>query len=138
MVCLIQYLLLLLLLLLILLLILFLLQLLLLLLLMLLLLILILFLLTALASVPDISFAPAPALASDPAPNTDLRRDKISLRFALSTATKSRHQDIFTVAATNPERPGKHSQKYREPKARTSAYYNSAVPYLTRLLNSHP
>ena len=68
----------------------------------------------------------------------DLRRDKISLRFALSTATKSRHQDIFTVAATNPERPGKHSQKYREPKARTSAYFNSAVPYLTGLLNSHP
>ena len=67
----------------------------------------------------------------------DLRRDRISLRFALSTATKSRHQDIFTAAATNPGRPGKHCQKYREHKARTSAYYMSAAPYLTRLLNSH-
>ena len=63
------------------------------------------------------------------------RRDTLCARFALATATKSRHQDIFTRAATNPLRTGKRSLKYREPKARTATYRKSAVPYLTRLLN---
>ena len=64
------------------------------------------------------------------------RRDTICARFAVATATKSRHMDIFTPANTNSLRPGKHSLKYRVPWARTAAYRKSAVPYLTRLLNS--
>ena len=63
------------------------------------------------------------------------RRDSLCARFAVATATKSRHKDIFTPAQTNSLRPGKHSLKYRQPWARTVAYRKSAVPYMTRLLN---
>ena len=66
-----------------------------------------------------------------------LRRDQICARFARSTATRSRHQDIFSLAPAGPERPGKQSVKYLEPRARTAAYRKSAVPYLTRVLNSN-
>ena len=66
----------------------------------------------------------------------DARRNKLCARFAFSTATKSRHRDIFVVAQVNFPRPGKQSRKYVEPRARTAAYRKSAVPYLTRLLNS--
>jgi hypothetical protein len=66
----------------------------------------------------------------------DARREKICARFALSTATRSRHRDIFVAAQANFLRPGKLSRKFVEPRARTAAYRKSAVPYLTRLLNS--
>ena len=65
----------------------------------------------------------------------DKRRVDICRRFALSTATTSRHRDIFTRAPEAPARKVKHSRKYIEPRARTAAYRNSAVPYLTRVLN---
>ena len=64
------------------------------------------------------------------------RREMLCARFALAMATKSRHKDIFTVAKGGHPRPGKRSLKYREPRARTAFYRKSAVPYLTRLLNS--
>ena len=63
------------------------------------------------------------------------RRDQMCVKFARSTASKSRHQDIFTVASSNAGRPGKDSKQYLEPRARTEAYRRSAVPYLTRILN---
>ena len=63
------------------------------------------------------------------------RRDTLCARFALATATQSRHRDIFTPATTNSLRPGKRALKYKEPLARTATYRKSAVPYLTRLLN---
>ena len=34
------------------------------------------------------------------------RRDSLCARFAVATATKSRHKDIFTPALTNSLRPG--------------------------------
>ena len=52
----------------------------------------------------------------------DARRNKLCARFAFSTATKSRHRDIFVVAQVNFPRPGKQSRKYVEPRARTAAY----------------
>ena len=64
------------------------------------------------------------------------RRVQICRRFARSTAEKSRHRDIFSLAHTNPGQQGKHTRRYVEPKARTASYRNSAVPYLTRLLNN--
>ena len=66
----------------------------------------------------------------------DARRVRICRRFAQTTATKSRHKDIFTVASINRPRPGKVSRQFLEPIARTAIYRKSAVPYLTRLLNS--
>ena len=64
------------------------------------------------------------------------RRENICRRFAVRTASKSRHSDIFTLAQTGLQRPNKKSLKYVEPKARTTSYRKSAVPYLTRILNS--
>ena len=64
------------------------------------------------------------------------RRDRLCARFAVATATKSRHKDIFKVANINHPRPGKKSRKFVEPRARTAFYQESAVPYLTRLLNN--
>ena len=65
----------------------------------------------------------------------DGRREKLCSRWAKSTALKSRHKDIFTLATGGPLRQAKKSLKYREPIARTAGYRRSAVPYLTRLLN---
>ena len=42
------------------------------------------------------------------------RKDKVCPRFAHTTGTRSRHQDIITVASTNPERSGKHFLKYKD------------------------
>ena len=66
----------------------------------------------------------------------DARRTQLCRKFARSTATKSRHRDIFTAAANNHPRRAKATQKFVEPLARTTIYRKSAVPYLTRLLNS--
>ena len=63
-----------------------------------------------------------------------LRRSKLCERFARRTATNSRHMDMFTPMVTL-QRKAKHGKKYREIAARTKTYHNSALPYLTRLLN---
>jgi hypothetical protein len=63
-----------------------------------------------------------------------LRRSKLCERFARRTATNSRHMDMFTPMVSL-QRKAKHGKKYREIAARTKSYHNSALPYLTRLLN---
>ena len=65
----------------------------------------------------------------------DLRRRKLCLTFARRTASKSRHADIFQET-NNTHITRKNKKTYIEPRARTTAYRNSAVPFLTRLLNS--
>ena len=55
--------------------------------------------------------------------------------FAEGTARDSRHMDLFVPSGARP-RKGKLVKTYREPKSRTVTHYNSALPYLTRLLNS--
>ena len=66
-----------------------------------------------------------------------VRRQILCLRFARKTATNSRHTDLFTPVVraytTRNTVP-----TYREPLTRTSSYYKSSLPYLTRLLNSNP
>ena len=62
------------------------------------------------------------------------RRKLISKRFAERTARDSRHTDMFTAVQTNTRR-GAQGNQFVEIKARTATYYNSALPYLTRLLN---
>ena len=64
------------------------------------------------------------------------RRETLCSRWAHKTATKSRHKDIFTPATVGPLRQAKKSLKYIEPRARTAGYRKSAVPYLTRILNT--
>ena len=60
------------------------------------------------------------------------RREQLCARFAQRTATKSRHTNMFHLVTNNRN----NKRNYREPMARTAAYYNSALPYLNRLLNS--
>jgi hypothetical protein len=64
------------------------------------------------------------------------RREQLCVRFARRTATKSRHTDLFTPAAgprfPRGPQPG---TRYQEVETRTATYSNSALPYLTRLLN---
>ena len=62
------------------------------------------------------------------------RRVRLCERFARRTATSSRHMDLFTPV-NSLQRRAKHAKKYREISTRTQAYFNSALPYLTRLLN---
>ena len=63
-----------------------------------------------------------------------LRRERLCRTFAKRTAQGSRHADIFNQTGAQ-VRKGKKVKIYREPKSRTTTHYNSAVPYLTRLLN---
>ena len=63
------------------------------------------------------------------------RRTKICQTFVERTARDSRHMDLFTETGFKP-RKGKLTKTYREHTSRTEAHYNSALPYLTRLLNS--
>ena len=63
------------------------------------------------------------------------RRLKLAKTFAKRTVEKSRHKDIFT-RHDNPY-PGRGGvrREWREPACRTKRHLQSAVPYLTRLLN---
>ena len=63
------------------------------------------------------------------------RRLKLCLNFAIKCTKHPRHSDLFLK---NPRfiPSSKRKQKFIEPKCLTTRYYNSAVPYLTRLLNS--
>ena len=72
---------------------------------------------------------------------TVLGQEKLSagrLRLCENFATKcvksQRHQDIFPRKELN-SRNTRINKPFLEPKCMTSRYYNSAVPYLTRLLN---
>ena len=65
----------------------------------------------------------------------DFRRNKLCLTFARRTASTSRHKNIFQET-DNAHNTRNKLKTYIEPRARTTAYQNSAVPYLTRLLNS--
>ena len=58
-----------------------------------------------------------------------LIRTELCERFALKTATKSRHKDLFELKKT-----GSH-EKYREHFCRKKRFFNSPLPYLTRMLS---
>ena len=64
------------------------------------------------------------------------RRERLCLNFAKRTAENSRHMDIFQPSGAR-IRKGKKIKTYRETLSRTATHMNSAVPYLTRLLNSY-
>ena len=65
----------------------------------------------------------------------DTRRTRLCQRWAVRTATRSRHTDIFTPAAGDRTNRSSARGLFSEPFCRTVPYYRSAVPYLTRLLN---
>ena len=63
------------------------------------------------------------------------RRDTLCINFAQKTASNSRHTDMFT---RRPYTMGTRQAKipYKEHRCHTKRFYNSPLPYLTRLLNS--
>ena len=63
------------------------------------------------------------------------RRLKLCENFAVKCTQNSRHADLFPTKPVS-QRNTRQKQKYIEPKCITSRYYNSAVPFLTRLLNN--
>ena len=68
----------------------------------------------------------------------DVRRTRLCRRFAERTATRSRHTDMSSLEAAGVTVTTRRAGRglYREPRCRTASYYKSAVPYLSRLLNS--
>ena len=67
-------------------------------------------------------------------PDLAARRLQLCRRFALRTATRSRHQDLFTKL-DNPHITRGGGKVWREPPCRTKRHLHSALPHLTRLLN---
>ena len=62
------------------------------------------------------------------------RRLTLCKTFALKTATKSRHQDLFT-RLDNPNQTRSGGKTWREPPCRTRRHLHMARPHLSRLLN---
>ena len=63
------------------------------------------------------------------------RRQKLALKFARRTISKSRHGDLFTKLESPHEGRGGLKREWREPPCRTRRHLKSALPYMTRLLN---
>ena len=63
------------------------------------------------------------------------RRQLLSTNFALKCTKHPKHMDLFTP---NPRYKvnQKSKKKYLEPLCKKTRYYKSAIPYLTRLLNT--
>ena len=62
------------------------------------------------------------------------RRKDICLKFAKKCLKSEQHSDMFPLLDSN--RPvTRQNIVYKEYQCKTSRYYNSAIPYLTRLLN---
>ena len=63
------------------------------------------------------------------------RRTNLAYNFAVKCTENPRHSDLFIE---NPRYSGNTNRKlkYIQPKCKTDRYYKSAVPFLTRLLNS--
>ena len=62
------------------------------------------------------------------------RRLKLCENFAIKCTKNSKHTDMFKQKSQNNHTRKK--LKYIEPKCNTERYHKSAVPFLTRLLNS--
>ena len=67
----------------------------------------------------------------------DSRRLKLCYEFALKCTKSVRHSSMFPfnkLSGHNTTNP----KKYAEPVCNTSRYFNSSIPYMTRLLNNPP
>ena len=63
------------------------------------------------------------------------RRLKLAKTFANRTVKKSRHQDIFQRLENPRPGRGERTREWREEPCRTTRHHQSALPFLTRLLN---
>ena len=68
-------------------------------------------------------------------PRLDLLREKACLKWAIKSQANPKHSHLFPLKISNVETRQKN--KYIEYLCHTDKYYKSAVPYMTRILNSH-
>ena len=65
----------------------------------------------------------------------DKRREILTGKFALDAVKSKRHNDIFTKKVFE-RAPGRYEHIVQEKQCTTERYYKSAVPYMSRMLNT--
>ena len=65
----------------------------------------------------------------------DKRREILTGKFALDAFKSKRHNDIFTKKVFE-RAPGRYEPTVQEKRCTTHRYYKSAVPYMSRMLNT--
>ena len=67
----------------------------------------------------------------------DLRRDKLTSTFALKCMNNPRHSDIFPLNE-NLRQNMRNPKRFNEYSCKSTRFYKSAIPFMTRLLNNKP
>ena len=75
------------------------------------------------------------ALSLTSLPRLDTLREKANLNWAIKAQNNPLHTDMFPLNESTVQTRGRN--KYLEFICFTTRYYNSSVPYMTRLLNIH-
>ena len=68
-------------------------------------------------------------------PRLDTLREEVCLKWALKAQRDPKHSHLFPLSESIVNT--RHKNKFKEYFCRTSKYYNSSVPYMTRALNKH-
>ena len=68
-------------------------------------------------------------------PRLDTLRKDISLKWAIKAQLNPKHTDLFPLRQTEVNTRNRYI--FREYFCRSTKYYNSAVPWMTRALNEH-
>ena len=68
-------------------------------------------------------------------PRLDALREEQSLKWALKAQIHPKHSDMFPL--TQSDVNTRYKKKFQEYFCRSSKYYNSAIPYMTRKLNNY-
>ena len=63
------------------------------------------------------------------------RREILTSKFAIETFTNEKHEDLFEEKKNN-RASSRNKQIVQEKTCRTTRYYNSAIPYMARILNN--
>ena len=75
------------------------------------------------------------ALSVTSLPRLDTLREEACLRWALRAKENPLHSDIFPLNSS--EVNTRYRSKFRKYLCYSSKYYNSVIPYMTRILNQH-
>ena len=68
-------------------------------------------------------------------PRLDALREEQSLKWALKAQIHPKHSDMFPL--TQSDINTRYKKKFQEYFCRSSKYYNSSIPYMTRKLNDY-
>ena len=68
-------------------------------------------------------------------PRIDTLREKACLKWALKARANPKHSHLFPLTSSSVNT--RHRKKHIESFCSSSKFYNSAVPYMTRMLNNH-